>query len=285
MLVQGMRIVLFAPLGVGGLLCAVPALRALRAANPDANIALVGLPAARELAARLRRYLDGFVAFPGFPGMPGIECELDAVPDFFEQMKRQRFDLALQMHGSGEVANPLMVLMGARHNAGYYRAGRYCPDAQRYLEWRDDEDDVRRWLRLAAHLGAVPRGSHLELPLEAADWEQWRELHLEHYVCLHCRSQPQRFAEVGDALATEGWNVVLTGSDAVRAAMRQPAVSLAGRTNLGGTAAAIARASLVVTNDPDALLIAAAMRTPAAVLGGDTRQSLRHARDMLAGAA
>jgi uncharacterized membrane protein len=248
----------------------VPALRALRAANPDAHFTLIGLPAAQELAARLRRYLDGFVAFPGFPGMPGIECDLDAVPDFFERMKRQRFDLAVQMHGSGEVANPLMVLMGAARNAGYHRGGRYCPDAQRYLEWRDDEDEVRRWLRLAAHLGAVPRGTHLELPLEARDWEQWRELRLEHYVCLHCRSQPRRFAEVGDALATEGWNVVLTGSDAVRGEMHQPAVSLAGRTDLGGTAAAIAKASLVVTNDPDALLIAAAMRTPAAVLTADT---------------
>jgi len=287
-----MRIALFAPIGFGGVLCAVPALRALRASNRGAHITLIGLPAARELAARLHRYLDGFVPFPGFPGMPGIECDLDAVPEFFERMKRQRFDLAVQMHGSGEVANPLMVLMGAAHNAGYYRSGRYCPDAQRYLEWRDGEDDVKRWLRLAEHLGATPLGSHLELPLEPEDWAQWRSLQLEHYVCVHCRSGMldrasalQRFAEVGDALATEGWNVVLTGSDAVRRAMRQPAVSLAGRTGLGGTAAAIAKASLVVTNDPDALLIAAAVRTPAAVLGGDTRQSLRDARDLLARAA
>lgn len=280
-----MRIALFAPLGVGGLLCAVPALRALRAADTAAHITLIGLPGASELASRLHRYLDGFVAFPGFPGLPGIECDLEAVPDFFDRMKRQRFDLAVQMHGSGEVANPLMVLMGAAHNAGYYRRGRYCPDARRYLEWRDDEDEVERWLRLAGHLGAAALGSHLELPLEAQDWDQWRSLRLEHYVCLHCRSQAQRFAELGDALAAEGWNVVLTGSDAVRAAMRQPSISLAGRTSLGGTAAAIAKASLVVTNDRDALLIAAAMRTPAAVLGGDTRQSLRDARELLARAA
>lgn len=276
-----MRIAVFAPVGVGALLCAVPALRALRAANPDAEATLIGLPAARELASRLRRYVERFAAFPGFPGLPGGECDLDAVPGFFERMKRSRFHLAIQMHGSGEVANPLMVLMGAERNAGYYRAGRYCPDPSRYLEWRDGEDEVPRWLRLAAHLGAVPRGTHLELPLEADDWAQWRSLRLEHYVCLHCRANPQRFAEVGDALAAEGWNVVVTGNDAVRRAMRQPAVSLAGRAGLGGTAATIARASLLVTNDPDALLIGAAMRTPTSVLSGDPRQSLREARQLL----
>jgi ADP-heptose:LPS heptosyltransferase len=150
-----MRIALFRPLGLAGLPSAVPALRALDDAYPQASITLIGLPQQREAAARLRRFLDGFVAFPGFPGLPG-ECDLDAVPDFFASMRRARFDLALQMHGAGEVANPLMVLMGAARNAGFYRAGRYCPDARHFLEWRDDEDDVQRWLRLAAHLGAAP---------------------------------------------------------------------------------------------------------------------------------
>src|SRR5262245_60027895 len=141
-----MRIALFRPLGIGGLLCAVPALRALDAAFPDAQLTLISLPAARELAARLDRYLDTFTAFPGFPGIPGA-CDLDAVPDFFARMKAQRFDLALQMHGSGEIANPLMVLMGAGRNAGFYRPERYGPDAERFLHWREAEDEVQRWPR------------------------------------------------------------------------------------------------------------------------------------------
>lgn len=282
-----MKIALFRPLGMGSLLCAVPALRALDAAYPDAHITLIGLPRLRELAARLRRYLDGFAAFPGFPGLLGAlsdsDTDLDAVPDFFQSMKSQCFDLAIQMHGSGEIANPLMVLMGAAHNAGFYRPGRYCPDSQRFLQWQDDEDDVQRWLRLAAHLGAPPKGNFLEFPLQPDDWAQWRALRLEKYVCLHCGGQSQRFAELGDALAAEGWNVVLTGSAQVAAAMRQPAISIAGRTSLGGTAAVIAKARLLVSTDRDASLIGAAMRTPTVTLRGhEVRQALREARELLA---
>lgn len=281
-----MRIALFRPLGVGSLLCAVPAFRALDAAYPDAHFTLIGVPRVRELAARLRRYLDAFAAFPGFPGIPDCELDLDAVPGFFERMKIQRFDLAIQMHGAGEIANPLMVLMGAEHNAGYYRPGRYCPDAQRFLEWQEGEDEVSRWLRLAAHLGAPAKGGFLEFPLQPQDWDEWRALRLEKYVCLHCGGQPERYAEVGDALAAEGWNVVLTGNPQLAGAMREPAVSLAGRTSLGGTAAVIAKARLLVSTDRDVSLIGAAMRTPTVTLGGqEVRQALREARELLARAA
>jgi ADP-heptose:LPS heptosyltransferase len=261
-----MKIALFRPLGVGSLLCAVPAVRALDAAYPDAHITLIGLPRVRELAARLHRYLDGFAEFPGFPGMAEPECDLDAVPDFFQRMKSERFDLAIQTHGSGEIANPLMVLMGAARNAGYYRPERYCPDSQRFLQWQDEEDEVQRWLRLAAHLGAPAKGGFLEFPLQPQDWDEWRALRLENYVCLHCGAQPQRLAELGDALVAEGWNVVLTGNAQVARAMHQPAISLAGRTSLGGTAAVIAKASLLVSTDQDVSLIGAAMRTPTVTL-------------------
>jgi ADP-heptose:LPS heptosyltransferase len=279
-----MRIALFRPLGVGSLLSAVPALRALDAAYADAHVTLIGLPAARELAARLDRYLDDFEAFPGFPALPG-PCDLDAIPDFFARMKARCFDLALQMHGSGEIANPLMVLMGAAHNAGFYRPGRYCPDAERYLQWQDEEPEVQRWLRLAAHLGAAPKGSFLEFPLQPEDWAEWRKLRVERYVCLDCRGQPQRFAELGDALAAEGWNVVLIGDGAPAAAMHEPAIHLAGGAGLGAKAAVIAKARLLVCSGRDTSVIAAAMRTPATQFAGDVRQTLRDARVLLAKAA
>ena len=41
--------------------------------------------------------------------------------------------------GSGEVTNPLVALFGARRIAGFYRRGHACPDAARFVEWRDDE--------------------------------------------------------------------------------------------------------------------------------------------------
>jgi ADP-heptose:LPS heptosyltransferase len=67
---------------------------------------------------------------------------------------------------------------------------------------------------------------------------------------------PQRFAEVADRLAASGIRIVLTGSpdeaevvQAVHQAMRMPALNLCGKTDLGGLAALLAQARLVVSND------------------------------------
>jgi ADP-heptose:LPS heptosyltransferase len=283
-----MKIAVFRALQLGDLLCAIPAVRAIRAAQPDARIALVGLPWARELAMRFSRYFDGFIEFPGFPGLPERSPQVASIPDFFQRMNDERFDLVLQMHGAGELTNPLAVLMGGALTAGFYRPGHYRPDAQRFFPWRDDEHEVLRWLRLVRELGMEPGGSELEFPLAERDWEEWRAARLGEYAVLHAGSQlpsrrwpAERFVEVGDALAADGLQVVLTGTAAereitvkIRQAMREPAIDLAGQTTLGALAAVIAKARLLVCNDTGVSHIAAATRTPSVVVacGSDPRR-------------
>jgi ADP-heptose:LPS heptosyltransferase len=283
-----MKIAIFRALQLGDLLCAIPAVRAIRAAYPQARIALIGLPWARELALRFARYFDGFVEFPGFPGMPERAPDLGSLPSYFHQMSNERFDLVLQMHGSGELTNPLAVLLGGALTAGFYRPGHYRPDAQRFFPWRDDEHEVLRWLRLVRELGMEPQGRELEFPLAERDWAEWRGLRLGDYAVLHPGSQlpsrrwpAERFAEVGDALAVEGLQVVLTGTAGeagltakITREMREPAIDLAGRTTLGGLAAVIAKARLLVCNDTGVSHVAAATRTPSVVVacGSDPKR-------------
>ena len=285
-----MRIAVLRALQLGDLLCAVPALRALSAGYPAARITLVGLPWARELVGRLRRYVHDFVEFPGYPGLAERPCDPAALARFFSEATSMEYDLAVQMHGSGEVTNEVVSRMGARHRAGFFRSGRPCPDPGRFLEWHDREHEVLRLLRLAEHLGAPPRGSALEFPLEDADWREWSSFGLERasYAVVHAGAQlasrrwpPERFAGVADALAGDGLQIVLTGTAAearitaaVEAAMRSPALNLGGLTSLGGLAALVARARLVVANDTGISHVATALRTPSVVVasGSDVRR-------------
>lgn len=283
-----MKIAILRPLQLGDLLCVMPAVRAIRGAYPEARIALVGLPWARALAMRFSRYFDGFLEFPGFPGMPERPPDVALIPTFFHRAADEKFDLVLQMHGSGELSNPIAALMGGTLTAGFYRPGHYRPDDQRFFPWCDDEHEVLRWIRLVRELGVEPRGSQLEFPLAERDWDDWGSLRLGEYAVLHVGSQlpsrrwpAERFAEVGDALAVEGLRVVVTGTASekslvrkVAQEMREPPVDLAGRTTLGALAAVIARARLLVCNDTGVSHIAAALRTPSVVVacGSDPRR-------------
>jgi ADP-heptose:LPS heptosyltransferase len=280
------RILVFRALHLGDLLCAVPALRAIRAALPGAEITLLGLPWARSFVSRFPAYVDRFLEFPGFPGLPERPVAVGAVPRFLAAAQRMRFDLALQMHGSGRYSNELCYLLGARLTAGYFAPGEWCPDPQRFMPYPEDLPEIRRHLRLVSFLGIAPRGEELEFPLLAEDRSGLDALRAERslpggaYVCLHPgaraaeRRWPARlFARLGDRLAGLGLHVVVTGTEAEREvagavveAMRAHAVDVSGRTSLGVLAALLAGARLVVCNDTGVSHLASALRVPSVVV-------------------
>jgi ADP-heptose:LPS heptosyltransferase len=276
----------FRALQLGDMLCAVPALRALRAALPDAEIVLVGLPWARWYAERFGRYLDGFREFPGYPGLPEWPPQLDRIPAFLAAMQGERFDLAIQLHGSGVVSNPLTLLFGARRTVGFYQPPGYCPDAESFFPYPDWGLEVRRVLSLLEHLGIPARGEALEFPLNGDDYGALanlsgaKDLEPGSYVCIHPgasvperRWPPERFAAVADALAARGLRVVLTGTAGEAGLARQVGwgmkaayLDLAGRTDLGTLGALLRGARLLVCNDTGVSHVAAALRVPSAVI-------------------
>jgi ADP-heptose:LPS heptosyltransferase len=277
--------VVFRALQLGDMLNAVPAFRALRVACPRAQITLVGLPWARDLVERLHPLLDAFIPFPGYPGLPEQPPDMAAMPGFVRRMQEHNFDLALQMHGSGEISNHLMTFWGAKRYAGFYPSSQYFADREGFLEYPAKEPERWRHLRLMEFLGVPLQGDELEFPIRAQDWRELEELRRaaglgSNYVCIHPgarkaerRWPAERFAAVADGFAVEGYQVVLTGSrdeaplvEAVAGQMRASAVNLAGKTSLGGLAALISGARLLVSNDTGVSHVAAAIKAPSLIL-------------------
>lgn len=277
-------IVILRALQLGDLLCSVPALRALHRRLPHARITLIGLPWAREFVERLDA-LDELIEFPGFPGMPEVAADASVLPDFFAQMQARHFDVALQMHGSGLVSNAFVSMLGARYTAGFGVPG--VPNGlDHVVAYPTGRSEVRRQLSLMRSLGLATDDERVVLPLTDADraalhaLPEAARLTAGSFVCLHPGARDprrrwplQHFATVGDAIAAEGLQVVLTGvaGDApltamVAAQMRHPAIDLAGRTSFGTLLALLARAKLLVTNDTGVSHLADALRVPSVVV-------------------
>jgi ADP-heptose:LPS heptosyltransferase len=282
--------------GLGDFVMALPALYALRAAYPDAEITLVGAPwHARFLSGR-PGLVDQVLALPVVPGMVGTfegEDDPEILARFLAGMRARRFDLALQMHGGGRQSNPLVRAFGARLTAGLR-----TPDAEpldRWMHYDYYQPEVFRYLEVAGLVGAPPTVVEPVLELTPNDHEEARRVLAglgggadplgdgdgdgagdgRPLVVLNPgatdprrRWPVDRFAAVGDALAGAGARVVVTGGPVdgdlparVAGGMRHPAACLAGRLTLGGLGALFQRCALVVSNDTGPLHVAQAVGT------------------------
>ncbi|SRR5579883_504122 len=272
--------------GLGDLLCIIPALRSLRVALPQAEIVMIGLPQVAELLKRFNHYVNRLLIFPGYPGLPEQTPQLEQIAPFLTVAQSQQFDLAIQMQGNGVITNPITVLLGARSNAGFYLPSGYCPDPNQFLPYQAYESEVQRYLRLMDFLGMRSQGDALEFPLLEADYQAFNAmaavvgLQYGRYVCVHpgasvaqrCWS-PEKFAIVADALADNGFQIILTGTAAetsltqtIAQLMRTKPLILAGHTNLGTLAVLLKGARLLICNDTGVSHLAAALQVPSVVV-------------------
>ncbi|WP_063580834.1 glycosyltransferase family 9 protein [Achromobacter ruhlandii] len=287
------RIVVFRALQLGDMLCAVPALRALRQAFPRAGITLLGLAGAREFVDRFQAYVDDLIEFPGiaaFPEQPSRPAEL---PGFLRRVRALRPDVALQMHGSGTHTNRIVDALGAAWRGGFV-ARRQAQEAGRYLHWPDTLPEPQRYLALLRFLGLPVGDDRLEFPDRPADAIQAQALLRRHaldparLVLMHpgarlpSRRWPlARYAQVARELHGAGWQVALTGTgaerpmiDELRQRANLPLPDLCGATTLGGLASLLRACRLLVCNDTGVSHLAAAVGAPSVVIacGSDARR-------------
>lgn len=259
MAVTGNVLVLRA-LGLGDLLVAVPALRALRTAYPDARITLA-TPAALGELVELTGAVDAVLDTP----------RLDLL-----RWQEEPPALAVNLHGRGPESTRqlLRVVRPARLLA---HADPVFPTIAG-PPWRTDVSEVDRWCDLLRWHGVPADADDLLLPAPAVPGPAPGAVVVHPGAAFAARRWPvDRFGRVARALADDGHHVMVTGNaderplaDAVVAAAARTGVRAAGPTSLTDLAALVADAALVVCGDTGVGHLATAYRVPSVLLFGPT---------------
>ncbi len=265
---------------LGDLVLTLPALAALRAAYPDAEITLLGAPWHAELLEGRPGPWDRVVVVPPWPGVrdaPGASRDSAEVRRFLAGQRAERHDLALQLHGGGGNSNPLVAALGARLTAGARDTG--APPLDRWLPYTADQHEVLRCLELVGLVGAVPVTLEPRLSVTAADAaaaDAVLPAGPDPLVALHPGAQDPRrrwpaacFAALAGDLASAGARVVLVGAgeddraaaEEIRARTAAPVLDLVGRLSRGALAGVLARCRVVVANDSGPRHLAEAVGT------------------------
>lgn len=265
--------------GIGDYFFAVPALRALRARYPRAEIVLLAKQWHADLLTGRPGPIDRVEVIPS---CRGVGAEVDDRDDtvglerFFCAMAAERFDLAIQLHGGGRYSNPFTRRLGARWSIGLK-----SPDAEPLdacIPYFYFQPEVLRYLEVMSLVGASPDGLEPDFTVMPADYAEVDRLQLptdRPWVVIHPgatdgrrRWPSEKFAATADELADAGARIIVSGSnaerpvvDAVCGAMRHPALNMCGRLSLAGLAALLARAQLVLSNDSGPLHLAGAVGT------------------------
>lgn len=250
-------------LGLGDLLTAVPALRALARAHPGDRLVLAAPPALAPVA-ELIGVVDRLL-----PARP-----LEPLP-----AAGRGAWLAVNLHGKGPQSHGVLLDAGPKRLIAFAHAD--VPQTVGAPMWRDDEHEVARWCRLLTESGipADPRDLFLTRPARRAP-RAWRGATVLHPGAASAarRWPPERWAAVAAAERRDGRTVLVTGGSTEVALARRvaelaglsPDAVLAGRTDLEGLATLVAVAGRVLCGDTGMGHLATAFRTPSVVLFGPT---------------
>ena len=298
------RIAVLRSNGIGDFVVAVPALEALRAAYPDARITYLGTHWHPELLEGRPGPWDDVVVVPPYPGVRGAEggdVDREEVERFFEARRRERYDLAVQLHGGGGNSNPFLSALGARVTAGARDVG--APALDRWVPYFYWQHEVLRFLEVVGLVGAAPVGVEPCLALTERDRSEGAQALAGlvrtstvdggqgspgadlagRVVTIHPgATDPRRrwpaasFAAVARDLLARGAGVVVVGHGAddvaasaeiVGALASAPGgadgrvLDLVGRVSVRGMCGVLAASDLVVGNDSGPRHLAAALGT------------------------
>src|SRR5690606_20032681 len=150
------RIAVLRANAVGDFLLTLPALEALRAAYPSAELVLLGAPWHARWLANRPSPVTRVLVVPPAPGIRLAEPDetLPVREEFLARARAEKFDLAVQLHGGGRNSNPLVSALGARLTVGL--RAHDAPPLDRWLRYDFYQPEIIRLLETVALVGATP---------------------------------------------------------------------------------------------------------------------------------
>lgn len=268
---------------IGDAVMTTPALAALRAHYPDAEIVMVANPLVAELF-QSHPCIDRVMVYD----RKGVHKGLGGFWRMAQQLRAQRFDAAVLLQNAIEAAL-LAALALIPRRIGYTTDGRRLllshPVTVTTADKRLHHTDY--YLQLLARQGV--RGGDGQLRLACSDAEMaWAQdvLDGENIIAINPgaaygsakRWLPERFATVGDELARRyGARIVLTGGPGeveigrdIAAAMSCQPLNMVGQTSVRQMMALLASSRLLVTNDSGPMHVASAFAIPIVAVFGST---------------
>ncbi len=256
------RLVVLRARGLGDMLTAVPALRALARAFPEHTRVL--------LAPHTLRGLIELVTLHGEPVVDRVTpfAGLDApVPAEYGP------DIAINLHGRGPRSHRVLRALHPRRLLAFGCPAEGVPGPR----WPGDEHDVRRWSALLAHDGIPVDPGDLAIDVPPTSWAVPGATVVHPGAASPARRwPPSRWAEVAAQERRGGRRVLVTGSATERpiamAVAREAGLPegdvLAGRTGLRDLVGVVARAGRLVCGDTGIAHVATAVGAPSVVLFG-----------------
>jgi ADP-heptose:LPS heptosyltransferase len=278
---------IFRALQLGDMMCAIPAIRALKRKYPDKHITWIGLPGSQQLAARYSAYFDSFISFPGYPGLPEQTFDQKKYDDFLIEVREKSFDVILQMQGNGTIVNEMIKAFNPHSVAGYTFKEPVQNSAEHFIEYPNYGHEIKRHLLLMESFGIVTDDLELEFPINQDDYLDLKRANLnvkpKKHVCIHPGSRgswrqwpPEHFAALGDYCVKMGYQVVITGTkeeisiaETVAGLMNCQSTIAAGKTSLGAIAVLIKQAYALISNCTGVSHMASALGTPSIVISMD----------------
>lgn len=276
---------------IGDVLLSTPVIKALRAAYPQAYIAMMVSPYAKEIVDG-NPFLDDVVIYD----KDGKHKSWKRSFRFALNLKKKKFDLCLVLHPTNRV-HLITYFAGIRKRVGYDRKlGFLLSDKVVHKKQTGQFHELEYNLELVNYLGIEPRDKTLYMPIKKES-----ELFIEgllkrkgvnkddRLLAIHpaasCISKiwpAERFALVADKLAEKyGFKILLIAgpkdlkvAEEVANKIHRLAINLAGKTSVSQLASLLKRCALFISNDSGPVHVASAVNTPVISIFGRNQAGL-----------